>query len=275
MDIRYFEGETAIGPFRKDIFATPIFVGHAKTDIAQRAEKLALEFRDQTNSREGLVGEQWSKGASSEDKKDFDKYGVTSFYSRNLVREEEWQDVKTELEEICKHMLGTSVDKSTTRSFNGKDWYGFVDSMKISNMWTTLYPEESFIPMHIHSNYRWSAVFYAKAEKNCGDIVWQDPSWITKTMTQGSNPALNPYYTTYQIAPETGTVLLFPAWLPHRTIPNKSGEDRIIISFNLFFEDEEICFKRNNDSPEESNFKQNKGWVLKADKPTKEENHDS
>lgn len=69
MDIRYFEGETGIGPFRRDIFATPIFVGHTKTDIAQRAEKLALKFRDQTNGREGLVGEKWSKGATSEDKK--------------------------------------------------------------------------------------------------------------------------------------------------------------------------------------------------------------
>lgn len=251
MDIRYYEGETAIGPFRKEIFSTPIFVGHANSDIAQRAEKLALRFRDETDAKEGLVGEQWSEGGTSSDKKDFDKYGVTSFYSRNLVREKDWQGIKTELENICKHMLGTSVNEATNRTFDRKSWYKLIDSMKISNMWTTLYPEESFIPMHIHSNYRWSAVFYAKAEKNCGDIIWQDPSWIAKTMTQGADPSVNPYYTTYQITPDAGTVLLFPSWLPHRTLPNKSGEDRIIVSFNLFFEDEEICFKRHSDRPEE------------------------
>ena len=218
-DISFYGGETRIGSFRRQIFSTPIFVGNTDLDLAKKAEKLALIFKNQTNKKENLVGEKWYEGAKSKDKNDFDKYGVTSFNSRNLAQEEKWQDIKWELENVCKYMLKESINKS-------------ID-ISISNMWTTLYPEESFIPQHIHPNGEWSAVFYAKAEKNCGDIVWQDPSWIAKTMNQSVKTALNEYHTTYQITPKTGGVILFPSFLPHQTRPNKSGEERIIISFNL------------------------------------------
>ena len=30
-------------------------------------------------------------------------------------------------------------------------------------------------------------------------------------------------------------MVLFPGWLPHNSRANKSGEDRIIVSFNLLF----------------------------------------
>ena len=34
---------------------------------------------------------------------------------------------------------------------------------------------------------------------------------------------------------EDGTLLLFPAWLPHSVDPNGSGKPRISLSFNVMF----------------------------------------
>tara|TARA_R100001443_G_scaffold31431_1_gene45414 strand:+ start:699 stop:1394 length:696 start_codon:yes stop_codon:yes gene_type:complete len=218
-NLSFHRGETRIGSFRRQIFSTPIFFGYTDLDLAKRAEELALIFKNQINQKEGLVGEKWNECATSEDKNDFDKYGVTSYNSRNFAQEEKWQDIKCELENVCKRMLEESINQSI--------------EMNITDMWTTLYPEESFIPQHIHPNSEWSAVFYAKAEKNCGDIVWQDPSWIAKSMCQNVPTELNEYQTTYQLTPQTGGIALFPSFLPHETRPNRSGEERIIISFNL------------------------------------------
>lgn len=226
-NISFHRGETRIGSFRRQIFSTPIFFGYTDLDLARGAEKLALIFKNQTNQKEGLVGEKWNECAISEDKNDFDKYGVTSYNSRNFAQEEKWQDIKWELENVCTRMLEESINQSI--------------EMSITNMWTTLYPEESFIPQHIHPNGEWSAVFYAKAEKNCGDIVWQDPSWIAKNMNQSIPTELNEYQATYQLTPKTGGIVLFPSFLPHETRPNRSGEERIIISFNLSLAHKNNC----------------------------------
>lgn len=236
------------GFFRRELFGTPIFCSSTQNpDLADEATKLAYFFKENTDDTEGLVSEQWNKAGRSKDKKDFDKYGVTSFYSRNLVREDPWKPIGEEILKGCKGMLARDVFEKGLTGEKAQEYRSFIDHLKISNMWTTIYPKEGYVPYHIHSNYRWSGVFYAKAEPDCGEIIFQDPAWVTKTMTQGCNPDLNPYFTVYKVLPVTGNLILFPSWLPHSTAPNRSGEDRIIVSFNLYFEDEEIVFKRFND----------------------------
>tara|TARA_B100000530_G_scaffold330060_1_gene272911 strand:+ start:6367 stop:7161 length:795 start_codon:yes stop_codon:yes gene_type:complete len=239
------------GFFRRDLFGTPIFVAstHNKS-LCSRATDLAYYFKENSDCTEGLVSEEWNKSGRSADKEDWDKYGVTSFYSRNLLREKPWQPIADELLQGCKGMLARDTLAAGPLGERNERYFDFIETMKISNMWTTIYPKDGFVPYHIHSNYRWSGVFYAKAEPGCGEIVFQDPSWATKTMTQGCNPDLNPYFTVYRVEPKSGELVLFPAWLPHKSEPNKSGEDRIIVSFNLYFEDEEIIYKRFNNNQE-------------------------
>lgn len=211
--------------FRRDLFQTPLWVGSADdSDLIESSAQLAYKFRDQPGEK-GLVSDSWSKGETSNDKKRQDKKGVTSFYSENLVANKDWDENLTKLVNYSGSLL------SDTHS------HDMLEGMRIGNAWVTIYPQGGFVPQHIHSGFWVSGVFYAKAEKDCGAISFQDPAWLAKSMTiAASNVGPFPGPPAgYDYAPTTGDILLFPSWLPHHTFENKSGEDRIIVSFNLIF----------------------------------------
>jgi uncharacterized protein (TIGR02466 family) len=211
--------------FIKPIFAVPLLIGTAnKSDqICNEIVDLAYSMKN-SYQEANLVSDGWDQGLKSSDPKDFDTMGVTSFNSTtDLTCNRNWDNVTEFIYNFAKIMID-DVDPDKSK-FN------------ITNMWTTIYPQGAFVPEHIHSNAYLSGVFYAKAPKNCGDIVFHDPAWIAKTMmlrstVKASFPAI---LTKQSITPETGKMILFPAWLPHRTMPNKSTEDRIIVSFNIGF----------------------------------------
>ena len=206
--------------FLKNIFPTPYFVG--KTDNSEALQSicdLAYKFK---NSAElaGLVSQGWDDNLLSSKQEDFDEQGVTSFYSTNLLREEEWQEVAAFIYHFATNMISTVYD--------GKD-------IELLNMWTTIYPQGAFVPQHIHDNSLLSGVFYAKAKPNCGDLVFTDPAWIAKNMTSRGVNVFPTLPTKWTQPVEEGMMVLFPAWLPHQTKANKSGEDRVIVSFNIGF----------------------------------------
>jgi len=212
--------------FLKSIFHTPLLAGQSDCqDICDETVTLAYKFRD--NVVEGsLVSEEWDRGTKSSDKNDFLTKGITSFNSvQDLHTNPEWDNVTRFIYDFA----GTMIKSVSDGSFQ----------FHIINMWTTIYPTGCFVPEHVHSNSLLSGVFYAKAPEDCGDIVLHDPSWVTKTMCLvHSNPTVFPgVYTKHQEKAEAGKMLLFPSWLPHKTLPNNSTEDRIIISFNIGFPD--------------------------------------
>jgi len=100
-------------------------------------------------------------------------------------------------------------------------------------MWTTIYPPGAFVPEHVHSNALLSGVFYARAPESCGNLVFKDPSYVAKTMFLRKVGDFPSVATMHVIDVKTGSMVLFPAWLPHQTEANESKEDRIIVSFNL------------------------------------------
>lgn len=209
--------------FRVEIFPTPIWSGHIENeDILQKAEELAYNFRDEVKEA-GVVSQGWDDKEITDDRLLFDKKGVTSFYSDNLATNEKWEEITDFIINMAGTMLSDTHD---------------VTGMRIANMWTTIYPKGAFVPQHIHSYFEVSGVFYVKAPENCGDIVFQDPAWVAKTMNiKGANKGTFPGPgTKWSHSPTAGDMLLFPSWLPHSTKQNESEEDRIIISFNLLFE---------------------------------------
>ena len=203
--------------FLQNIFATPILKGHSSNqaiplEIVTRAYQLRSEL-----TQAKLVSDHWDLGTLSSDPQDFATHGVTSFNStESLNLLSDWDNVTAFIEDFAVTML-SSIG---------------CDDVKINKMWTTIYPQGAFVPEHVHSNSLFSGVFYAKAEPLCGEIVFHDPAWISKTMSSkdGYHSHNN---AKYNVTPETGLMVIFPGWLPHRTLPNRSGEDRIMISFNL------------------------------------------
>lgn len=76
--------------------------------------------------------------------------------------------------------------------------------------------------MHKHENF-FAFVYYVSAPKNCGMLNFY-VNYDTKHEICKADPA-------------TGTLLFFPAWVPHFTMRNNSEEPRIVISGNVHFED--------------------------------------
>lgn len=211
--------------FIKHIFSTPLLMAKCdNSDVLNSANELAYSLRDNL-SIGSLVSEEWDKGIKSSNKEDFYTSGVTSFNSTgDLYTKPEWQNVSKFIYEFTGILLD-SVDVSKPKH-------------TIINMWTTIYPQNCFVPEHIHSNSYLSGVLYTKADKDCGDLVFHDPNWVAKTMFMHTDkPNFPNVQTKYSVIPEPGLLVIFPSWLPHRSLPNKSSSDRIILSFNIGFVD--------------------------------------
>lgn len=205
--------------FLKEIFPTMLLSGQANDlSICEKAVALALEFKS-TAKDATLVSDKWNSQIASSDQADFDKHGVTSYNSGCLLEKSEWKEVVDYVQHFASTMVG-SVS-------------GGQKQLKLINMWLTVYPADAFVPAHVHSNSLLSGVLYVKAEKDCGNIVFQDPAYIAKTMFINGSCVFPTPPTNFAHTPETGNMVIFPSWLPHATQPNKSGENRIMISFNM------------------------------------------
>lgn len=209
-------------PFTQHIFPTPLLVGNVEAnDICELASTLAYNFRDSTKEAR-LVSDKWNLGTKSSNTEDYKKYGVTSFCSReDLFHSKDWLPISDFIFKFAEHMISTVAPEDC------------IKKLKLENMWTTIYPPGAHVPEHTHSNTMLSGVFYVKAPENCGNIVFHDPAWVAKTMHVGIFGEFPCVDTKAFFTPKPGTMILFPAWLPHYTMPNESDSDRIIISFNI------------------------------------------
>ncbi len=102
------------------------------------------------------------------------------------------------------------------------------------NQWVNINKKGDSNQIHNHDPYKGfalSGVFYVRAPKSCGNIVFYDPrQYIT---TSPDHEYYNDCNDSYWIEPKENMLLIFPAWLYHSVDPNKSSFDRISISFNI------------------------------------------
>ena len=185
---------------RQNLFSVPLYKFHS-SDEKFNSEITPLIYSHLEKIEHTL---------SSIDKNKFDcsKNGLTSFYGPNLANVPEFNPVK--------NFLLSSLTQE------------YQELIEIQNFWFTVYKEDHFIPRHTHPNSQWSGVYYVKAEKDCGDINFFDPSSDYK------NHCGDVCSTTHRVTPQSGMFVTFPSWLAHQSEPNKSSTDRIIISFNFY-----------------------------------------
>tara|TARA_Y100001936_G_scaffold86957_1_gene85280 strand:- start:27973 stop:28533 length:561 start_codon:yes stop_codon:yes gene_type:complete len=184
---------------------------------------LVEEFR-RGNKNAALVGNEWNYKTITDNKDLQAETGVTSYATANLTQIPDWFPTVLELQAWSHQMISTIWDVDR-----------IMGQMTISNMWTTIYPEKSFVPEHTHNGSMISGVYYAKAHENCGDLVFHDPAWVAKSMVLNSGTTFPIKGTKQKVSPKTGDLILFPSWLPHSTEFNETTEDRIIVSFNFQF----------------------------------------
>ena len=205
--------------FLQDIFPVPLWMGNFYVKETNDEIVDLVQFFKANIGEAALVGKGWDSQETSSQKQIKDKLGITSFKNCNLAEVKQWDEIKQKIENWSNYAIKDSWD---------------VD-LKIHNMWTTIYPEKSYVPEHTHAGYLLSGVYYAKAHEGCGDILFHDPAWVAKTMMLAGNSTFPIGGTREHRSPKTGDLILFPSWLPHSTEPNETNEDRIIVSFNFTF----------------------------------------
>lgn len=150
--------------------------------------------------------------------------GETSFYGPNLVGNTKFNPIIGLIHDNLQQYLSTISSKNV--------------NILIQNCWFTVYKEGQFIPRHTHPTSQFSLAYYFNAQNNCGDLVFHDPIGDFRTHFDNNRcpvPELN-NPNTFSVTPSDGMIVFFPSWLPHNSLPNHSGQDRIIFSLNFFVE---------------------------------------
>lgn len=114
---------------------------------------------------------------------------------------------------------------------------GYSDAQKpgVFEMWTNVYKKGSFIDMHSHSPVQMIASFYLQQPENAGNLVFEHPM-MHLMKHQPYDPDLlrnHPEFWEYDVPVKTGDLILFPGYMNHKTRPNNSDQDRIMIGANI------------------------------------------
>ena len=108
----------------------------------------------------------------------------------------------------------------------------------VIDAWVNINGHNCYNIKHDHPTANLSGVLWIKCPKECGNIVFESPvEFQTYTEIKSYTEEFknsNNYFHTYYFLPTEGRILLFPSHLQHEVFENKSNEDRISVSFNIY-----------------------------------------
>jgi uncharacterized protein (TIGR02466 family) len=120
-------------------------------------------------------------------------------------------------------------------SRNLLDYLRIREQIVITGCWANINPPGTGHRLHSHRNNYLSGVYYVRTQEGANTINFFDPKiqagvirpWTSQPTAENTEVAM--------IRVNSGTLLLFPAWLQHAVDTNRSDGPRISISFNLMF----------------------------------------
>jgi len=108
---------------------------------------------------------------------------------------------------------------------------------RITGCWINVLDTGGTHAMHSHPNNFLSGVYYLRAQAGADTINFHDPR-PQAVVIRPPVTELTAYNTDMVVLPVSeGTLLLFPAWLPHSVSANTSEQARVSVSFNVMFTD--------------------------------------
>ena len=105
----------------------------------------------------------------------------------------------------------------------------------LGNMWANINPSGGYNRPHLHPNSHFSGVYYIKAPKNSGQLIFNDPRTLSQMLLPNRKQQTPPpeLWREVRLQPIEGRIIMFPAWLMHCVDPNESNDIRISVSFNF------------------------------------------
>ncbi len=109
------------------------------------------------------------------------------------------------------------------------------EGVRITGCWANANAPGAGHREHSHPNNYLSGVYYVRTHPGADTVNFHDPrpqAGIIRPPV-GELTAENTEQVAVKV--EDGTLLIFPAWLPHSVAPNRSASVRISLGFNLMF----------------------------------------
>ena len=159
-----------------------------------------------------------------EDKDGLNRSNKGGWHSKNF---------KLGIKDSIQQRFALEVQKNILDVFKNYGWKTNNVQIRIREMWAIINKNEDFNVLHSHPNCYLSAAYYVKAPKDCGKFEVECPNIIKKNLYPEIERKNDLNITVVSIDIDEGDLLFFPSYLPHKVAINKSGEDRIVISFNI------------------------------------------
>lgn len=191
-----------------NFFSTPIYMGH----FSDR-ELFDIEI-EQAISRATFANE-WQP--------DNDTANTTFNYktSTNII------------EEFAMNNLNSGIISHAHEYLNGLGHPYLQGSVKIFTSWLNIFEKNQVIGLHEHGYQpnTFSGCYYHKTPTGSGLIQFKSTNpFVISFPHKAEN-----YNNLVNVEPEEGMILLFPSWLMHKVLPNKTSEARISLAFNIEF----------------------------------------
>ncbi len=110
-----------------------------------------------------------------------------------------------------------------------------LSELEMTGCWANVNAPGAAHRVHAHPNNFLSGIYYVQVQPGADTVNFHDPrpqnSVIRPPVTELTGE--NTDQVVVRVA--AGTLLLFPAWLPHSVDANASGRERVSVSFNLMF----------------------------------------
>jgi uncharacterized protein (TIGR02466 family) len=105
-------------------------------------------------------------------------------------------------------------------------------SFEIQNSWININKKGNFNLKHYHPISSLSGVLYLKTDSDSGDFSFTNDSIMQHYPIHSYMSTNTMFLTHHTIKPETGMLIIFPAWTQHEVSVSKSDYDRISLAFN-------------------------------------------
>lgn len=106
----------------------------------------------------------------------------------------------------------------------------------VMDCWANINSPGSYNRKHTHANSMISGVYYPRVPENSGQIVFTDPRIQAHVITLPVTRKTAITSRHIKRTPQAGEFILFPSWLEHSVDVNRSGEERVSVAFNIFFD---------------------------------------
>ena len=140
---------------------------------------------------------------------------------------------RLEIEGSIQQTFAKEIQKNILDVFQKYGWKTENVPITIQEMWAIINKNEDFNVLHSHPNCYLSAAYYVKAPKNCGKFEIECPNIAKLNSFPAIEKPTDLNIRVISLDINEGDLLLFPGYLPHKVAKNESGEDRIVISFNV------------------------------------------